>query len=946
MCLTFRLAINKLATTEDVKQAIRTCIQSIAYANYEEIFNQSVKNMEEVATSDFIKYFHDNWSSCVHLWAAFKTKSYQNLRTRTNNRLERHNKELKTVLNSQITIADCIKGILRKAIHMKNKTTQGQFLSSVCVSYNVHDTNDTIKQIRNVATQYAANLTINQYQLAQQLKPNAAVVINASHYSVSLQGNLAEVEVNPKCSCSCSFWKITQLPCRHIFIIALQENLQFDDNWIPDRWRKSYQRQAFDFPCSTTAGIFVTSTETKKLNRIQKFKKMQQTLLKIGDICSEVSQEEFEHRFQQVSTLYQAWEKGLTVNIEVDLVHLEINQASTDVDKDEQNSNSHSSSQTSSKLDDNTSAVSNIKKSDSLSASNDIRISDNTSAGSDIIKSDSTSAVSNIRKSVDTPAGSDVRDSDNTSAGSDVRNSDTYTGNDVRQSDHNTSAGSDVRKSGNTPAGSDIRKSDDKTSAGSDKTKSVSPENKTKQNLKRKTPFQLEKDGLYLPRLSKVRGRPKGSMTSVLGISKRKSPPVDNTSKIADVGQRSKRQIKTSEESQKKKLKKNKVKLVQTKQVTNKELERNLETYTDVSNLKAVLAFLSEIRLNISKGINGSLKLLKIDSHDPANGIIYEAAQDSDLETVSDTILNLSSTLIQGETPGRRTDLFQLLSSTVLIAVKDGLDISSIKQMLTKRPSHLADLPETVVSIPKEKRKLGSTTFVPTDLETLLPGKWLNDQIIHCYLNLLMQEHPGKCYVLPCFLAMKWQKGQYQDWLYKKVDFGSFHWIFMPVHKNNHWFLLVVDMVEQTVGILNSLPNEKEESSILEQWDTYITQRSDVTGISCGKFRQIRCKSGRQHDGHSCGIFVLMNAEAMLNMVNPCVMRQHHSSMYRTYVMNRLIRDSKGNKNVYCDLPFCLKPSGKVLWVECDHCNRWCHFACCQVSSVDHRQPFKCVICK
>lgn len=44
-------------------------------------------------------------------------------------------------------------------------------------------------------------------------------------------------------------------------------------------------------------------------------------------------------------------------------------------------------------------------------------------------------------------------------------------------------------------------------------------------------------------------------MTSVLGISRMKSPTVDNTLKIADVGQLSKRQIKTFEEPQKKKLK-------------------------------------------------------------------------------------------------------------------------------------------------------------------------------------------------------------------------------------------------------------------------------------------------------------------------------------------------------------------------------------------------------
>ncbi|XP_033757211.1 uncharacterized protein LOC117339627 [Pecten maximus] len=107
-------------------------------------------------------------------------------------------------------------------------------------------------------------------------------------------------------------------------------------------------------------------------------------------------------------------------------------------------------------------------------------------------------------------------------------------------------------------------------------------------------------------------------------------------------------------------------------------------------------------------------------------------------------------------------DAFMLASSLVTTSFHDSVSIEDILKTIQNVPtsSMSADSPCKILKT-TTKMTIGSTTIDRKDLYTLYPDKWLNDQVIHAYLGLLKAEHNDVnqmgCYVLPCFLASKWE---------------------------------------------------------------------------------------------------------------------------------------------------------------------------------------------
>ncbi|KAJ8049272.1 hypothetical protein HOLleu_01954 [Holothuria leucospilota] len=151
------------------------------------------------------------------------------------------------------------------------------------------------------------------------------------------------------------------------------------------------------------------------------------------------------------------------------------------------------------------------------------------------------------------------------------------------------------------------------------------------------------------------------------------------------------------------------------------------------------------------------------------NSLIFEAGLCvPKIDVVSDELSILISGLISKYPFQRKTDIFQLVVSTIVVAVDNNLGMEDIRIMLQMHPPHLVDVTDHS-QVGMGKLRIGTITFNHSDLASLRPGKWINDQVIHAYLNLLMHEHHGKVYILPSFLGLKWNKSQYGEWLYDKV---------------------------------------------------------------------------------------------------------------------------------------------------------------------------------
>ncbi|KAJ8043671.1 hypothetical protein HOLleu_10871 [Holothuria leucospilota] len=128
---------------------------------------------------------------------------------------------------------------------------------------------------------------------------------------------------------------------------------------------------------------------------------------------------------------------------------------------------------------------------------------------------------------------------------------------------------------------------------------------------------------------------------------------------------------------------------------------------------------------------------------------MYEASMHDDkVDYATDTLTLSASEFIRNESLERRVDIFQHCIATVVVASVNNLQIGDIKETYKSKPGHLVDVSD---SPPPSSGKLrvGSTTLSHGDLGCLRQGRWINDQIIHAYLNLLMLEHQGKVFILP-----------------------------------------------------------------------------------------------------------------------------------------------------------------------------------------------------
>lgn len=86
-----------------------------------------------------------------------------------------------------------------------------------------------------------------------------------------------------------------------------------------------------------------------------------------------------------------------------------------------------------------------------------------------------------------------------------------------------------------------------------------------------------------------------------------------------------------------------------------------------------------------------------------------------------------ASALIKNVSFEKKTDIFQLLMGTVLVAAENELNMAEVKEMFKIPTSHLRD--ELLVApAATGKLRVGNTSFPYTDFGSLRQGKWLNDQ--------------------------------------------------------------------------------------------------------------------------------------------------------------------------------------------------------------------------
>lgn len=151
------------------------------------------------------------------------------------------------------------------------------------------------------------------------------------------------------------------------------------------------------------------------------------------------------------------------------------------------------------------------------------------------------------------------------------------------------------------------------------------------------------------------------------------------------------------------------------------------------------------------------------------------------------------------------------------------------------------------------------------DFLTLGPRKWLNDNVIDLYLNIVVSSlATHKSAVFTTHFFTKLQSEGYsavRRWaIRKKLDVFAPDYVFVPVNQNNvHWSLAVIDNKRKELGFYDSLPSGKGRQE-LEVLKGYMKGEAKRLGrpeniVDAYKLNP-NVSAPKQSNGYDCGVFM------------------------------------------------------------------------------------------
>ncbi|XP_071937784.1 ubiquitin-like-specific protease ESD4 [Coffea arabica] len=178
-------------------------------------------------------------------------------------------------------------------------------------------------------------------------------------------------------------------------------------------------------------------------------------------------------------------------------------------------------------------------------------------------------------------------------------------------------------------------------------------------------------------------------------------------------------------------------------------------------------------------------------------------------------------------------------------------------------------------------------------LQCLRPRAWLNDEVINLYLELLKERErrePKKflnCHFFNTFFFKKLVSGKggynYQSvrrWTsQKKLGYCIFDCdkIFVPIHKEVHWCLAVINKKDEKFQYLDSLGGV--DSQVIKVLARYIV---DEVKDKCGKGidvsswqQEFVADLPEQENGFDCGVFMIKYADFYSRDIGLCFNQEH-----------------------------------------------------------------------
>ena len=155
------------------------------------------------------------------------------------------------------------------------------------------------------------------------------------------------------------------------------------------------------------------------------------------------------------------------------------------------------------------------------------------------------------------------------------------------------------------------------------------------------------------------------------------------------------------------------------------------------------------------------------------------------------------------------------------------------------------------------------------DYRSLAGRNLLNDKIIDEYLQLIRQRNVSdelpKVYPLTTH-TYSWLEEDYDrnlpavlKWFHE--DLTGMEMLLVPIHKANHWSLVVIDIRKAVLYYYDSIQGNRRRSNAPRVMKKFVEHYSRMKGKSLNLKVKIIDNAPLQENGYDCGVFVCQNAE-------------------------------------------------------------------------------------
>lgn len=308
---------------------------------------------------------------------------------------------------------------------------------------------------------------------------------------------------------------------------------------------------------------------------------------------------------------------------------------------------------------------------------------------------------------------------------------------------------------------------------------------------------------------------------------------------------------------------------------------------------------------NANLRVENAEKMVESLSLNPEGDFSSVSAYKKLLEKVERRTSKLRSLSFQIELNEKRRSMFQILRPA-----KKAVETAPREPFAPLTKEEVAEVKRALESNRRRVLVTHQTSNIQITgeiLQCLRPGAWLNDEVINLYLELLKERENRepqkflKCHFFNTFFYKKLMSGRsgydyksVKRWTsQRKLGYGLIDCdkIFVPIHKEIHWCLAIINKKEEKFQYLDSLGGM--DTNVLKVLARYfVDEVKDKNGrdINVSSWKQEFVEDlPEQENGFDCGMFMIKYADFYSRGLGLCF-NQEHMPYFRQRTAKEILR--------------------------------------------------------